>query len=203
MTNLFTDILDNPVIFGEQLKTLRNSLEYTLDFVSDEAGLSKSFLSQVETGKRGINVRDLKNLLSVYNYSLIKFFSETADAVDGKKYNPNENIQTEEHSILLDGSRQKGKYHLILKRPLQSNDELALVELFLPGGVEYPKDYLSFSSNLRGVVLDGELLIHFKDDELLIKKGEEFSFNAERSHIYRNHKKEDLVALLIMQYPYL
>ncbi len=202
MTNLFTDILDNPTVFGSQLKTLRNSYEYTLDFVSEETGISKPFLSQIETGKRGINVYDLKKLLAVYNYSVLRFFSESADAVKGKKFNPDANLQTEEHSILIDGSREEGKHHIILKRPVRSKEDIAILELVLPGGLEYPKDYISYDSLLRGVVIEGELLIHFKDDELLVKEGEEFTFNASKLHMFRNHKKENLKALLIMQHPY-
>ncbi len=202
MTNLFTDILDHPTIFGSQLKTLRNSYEFTLDFVASESGLSKAFICQVESGKRSINILDFKKLLSVYNYTVLRFFSESADAVEGKKFSPDAPVQSEEHSILIDGSRQEDKYSLILKRPISDENDLAILELFLPGELEYPKDYVSHDSIVRGVVLEGELLIHFKDDELLIKRGGDFLFNANRSHIFRNHKKEDLRALLIVQNPF-
>ncbi len=202
MTNLFTDILDHPQIFGKQLKTLRLSLEFTIEFVASETGLSKSFISLVESGKRNINLIDLQKLLRVYRYSVIRFFSDTADAVEGKKYNPERNVQTEEHSILIEGSRNPGKHHLILKRPVCNKEDLAILNLFLPAGVEYPKDYFSCDAVIRGVVLSGEMLVHFQDDEILIKEGEEFSFNGERQHVFRNHKKENLSALLIIQYPY-
>ncbi len=202
MTNLFTDIHEHPQIFGSQIKTLRTASEYTIEFVSKESGLSKAFISQIETGKRSINIHDLKRLLSVYNYSVMRFFSESADAVEGKKYDPNLSLQSNEYSILIDGSRTNGKHHLILKRPVRSKDDLAILELFLPGEVEYPKDYFSYDSTVRGVVISGELLIHFKDDELLAKEGEEFSFDANKYHIFRNHKKENLKVLLVMQHPY-
>lgn len=55
---------------GERIRTRRTELEWTQDVLAQKAGISKSFLSDVENGKRSIGAETLLDLARVLGLSL-------------------------------------------------------------------------------------------------------------------------------------
>lgn len=56
------------VISGEQVRQLRESRGLQQKFVADAAGLSKQQLSQIESGKRQIEVNEYVAIMTAMNY---------------------------------------------------------------------------------------------------------------------------------------
>ena len=55
---------------GERIKNRRNELGWTQDQLAQKAGISKSFLSDLENGKRSVSADNLLGIAGVLNLSL-------------------------------------------------------------------------------------------------------------------------------------
>jgi transcriptional regulator with XRE-family HTH domain len=64
---------------GERIKSRRLELEWTQDVLSQKAGISKGFLSDLENGKRGVNAETLLDIARVLGVSLDYLMKGTAD----------------------------------------------------------------------------------------------------------------------------
>ncbi len=65
---------------GERLRDLRQSRDLTLKQVSDETGLSLSFLSLIERDKVSISVDNLEHLARYYGIRLVNLFQDVQDS---------------------------------------------------------------------------------------------------------------------------
>lgn len=70
---------------GEQIKELRESRGWTQTSLSDKLGMSPSYVSNVEAGRRSLTLVTLKKFCEVFNVDISYFGIETDnfnDAVD-------------------------------------------------------------------------------------------------------------------------
>jgi transcriptional regulator with XRE-family HTH domain len=65
---------------GERLRELRQSRELTLKQVSEETGLSLSFLSLIERDKVSISVDNLEHLARYYGIRMVTLFQDVQDS---------------------------------------------------------------------------------------------------------------------------
>ncbi|HZU87343.1 MAG TPA: XRE family transcriptional regulator, partial [Anaerolineaceae bacterium] len=65
---------------GERLRDLRQSRDLTLKQVSDDTGLSLSFLSLIERDKVSISVDNLEHLARFYGIRLVNLFQDLQDS---------------------------------------------------------------------------------------------------------------------------
>jgi transcriptional regulator with XRE-family HTH domain len=205
------DILHNPHLLGESLKRLRLSRDVTVQQAADAARLSKSFVSLVESGKRNISFEDILRLVHALKMSLGWFVTLTRDSFTQSSLDaPLEAamtnvVQSRSEGLVLAGKRSYASPRLMLMRPLRHENDLQLLELFLPPSsqlTEEPITTLPASKNgkyeVRGVVQSGTLLIILDNDEYRAKTGDEFCFDGSLPHIYRNYTSEKLTATLII-----
>ncbi len=180
------DLITLPKELGANLRLLRTVHDKTLDEVAVASGLSKSFISLVESGNRRIKSSDLKRLLSVYQYSISWFLSKTHDTVEDFPFEPNVLVQTRKHSLLLEGSRREGSFSVVLLRPMRHANDIELLEITLPAETEMNDTFTTIVGEVRGVVVSGTLLIEMKDKEYVVREREEFCFDGQKPHIFRN-----------------
>lgn len=196
------DLIHQTDLLGENLRRLRLSKECTVEKLAQISGFSKSFISMVETGKRSIKPMDLRILVQPFGYSLGRFLSEAQDAdADYLNIEPQAIVQTKKHTILLDGSRQDGKYHLILLRPMRHKEDIEILDLFLPPQVQMTEENITVDAEIRGIVKRGKLLIMLKNDEFIVREGEECCFDGRIPHHFRNYTNADCSAILIISPP--
>ena len=119
-------------LIGKNLRMLRNIKEMTINRAAQHIGFSSGYLSHVENGKRKIKPNDLRNLLKLYGYSLGRFLSEISDSIEECNFDPESLIQKKDHGILLDGSRNNGKFSMLLLRPVMDENDIELIRLSLP-----------------------------------------------------------------------
>lgn len=183
------DLIYLPTVLGNNLRQLRIACDYTLDEISRRSGLSKSFLSMVESGKRSVKMPDLRKVLACYGYSLGRFLSEAHDSSNDEMptLEPERIVQTPDHAVLLDGSRQPDAYRLALLRPLRSERDIEVLELFLPPCSQMTENAITIDAEVRGIVRRGTLLIVLKGDEYKAREGEEFCYDGRIPHVLRNY----------------
>lgn len=62
-----------------KIKSLRLEKQLTLKELSEETGLSLSFLSQIERGASSLSITSLKKIADALHVSMIYFFSDTEE----------------------------------------------------------------------------------------------------------------------------
>lgn len=221
-----TDIIHNPKRLGENLKRLRVSSDRTLQQAADHTGLSKSFLSMLESGARSIQFQDLRRIVQYYGYSLGWFLTQTfeRDTSGGepllsttfsrkkpsrstRQTRQNESflpiISTDHDGILMMGTRTKGALRLVLQRPLRSMQDVEVLSLVLPKQSQLTEEEMTVETEVRGVVRQGTLLLVIEGDEYIAREGDEFCFDGSMPHVFRNYTSELTAATLIIHPPLL
>jgi len=175
-----------PEIVGENLRKLRISKGFTLEEAAGKSGLTKGFLSLVETGRRRINAKDLHSLLDGYGFTTALFFSR----LHGRDSEPDIIVQRAKTMLLLDGKSAAAATRVHLARPVsQLNDAEMTVVRLAPQSL-LTNDYITRSGMIRGYVILGLLLIEFQGDEAVARMGDEFCFDGSRPHLFRNYTDE-------------
>ncbi len=193
-----TDIIAIPALFGANLRKLRQIREMTIEKASKASGLSVSFISLIEAGKRSVRLEDLRRLLGTYRYSVSWFLSSIQDLVPGKPFDPSAFVQPLSASILLDGNRGSDSYCLLLLRPLRSELDSGVYYLQMPPKYDMTNGFMTINAEVRGVVVRGRMLVSFSDDEFTASAGEEFTFDGKKAHIFRNYSNETTASYLFL-----
>lgn len=175
-----------PDIIGENLRKLRISKGLTLEEAAGRSGLTKGFLSLVETGRRRINAKDLHSLLSGYGFTTAMFLSR----LDGRDSEPEIIIQRSKTMLLLDGKRSDTATHVHLTRPIGQASDAEMTVVYLAPQSLLTDDYITRPGQVRGYVIRGSLLIEFPGDEAVARAGDEFCFDGSRQHLFRNYTDE-------------
>lgn len=72
---------------GDRIKAIRGSLGWTQDKLAKEAGISKSFLSEIENGKANVSGENLLKIANALNASLDYLMKgDTAGAAERPKH---------------------------------------------------------------------------------------------------------------------
>jgi transcriptional regulator with XRE-family HTH domain len=66
---------DIRIAFGERLRKLRKGRGWTQDEMADILGLDRSYLADVERGKRNISILNLKVIADGFEVSMSQMFS--------------------------------------------------------------------------------------------------------------------------------
>jgi transcriptional regulator with XRE-family HTH domain len=66
---------DIRIAFGERLRKLRKGRGWTQDQMADILGLDRSYLADVERGKRNISILNLKVIADGFEISMSQMFS--------------------------------------------------------------------------------------------------------------------------------
>lgn len=68
--------MDINKLIGERLQAMRNDKGYSLRYVAERVGLSNVTISHYETGRNGIDLKNLKKLCVLYGVDMMKFLSD-------------------------------------------------------------------------------------------------------------------------------
>src|SRR3982751_4913581 len=94
-------IIHQPRYLGENLKRLRRSRDYTVERLAAAVGLSKGYLSMIETGKRSPHWTVVMRIVHALGETLCGFFT-SAESIPP----PEDGIRTRrEDLILIEGDR--------------------------------------------------------------------------------------------------
>jgi transcriptional regulator with XRE-family HTH domain len=204
------DVLRSPSELGRHLKQLRVAHDRTVQSVAEQSGLSKSFVSMVESGARAVKFRDLRQILACYEYSIAWFLTQIADG-DGDKqgnasffHHAHAIVQPRNQTLVLCGNEGK-EPSLRLLRLLRHKSDAELLELTLPPRSQFGDVPMTVEAEIRGVVQHGTLLLvigqQMKHDEHIVRTGDEFCFDGSEPHIFRNYTNETTITTLVITPP--
>ena len=162
---------------GERMRSQRRALGYSLQQVSERAGISVGHLSQIERALSSPSVRELAQIASVLGTGIgdLLDLGEARQAGDAIVTRPAQRGITPFGEALL---KQR------LTPPGASGVSMFLV-ILEPGGMSGTEAYTHGGCD-AGLVLQGRLLLVVDGREHLLDEGDSFHFPGGRPHRFAN-----------------
>lgn len=140
--------------------------------MADRAGLSESFLSQVERGVASPSIASLQRIAQALGVTVADLFE-----ADGARSQPRVIRRNRRPSLAL-GTR--GRKFLLTPRPLE-NLEVFIGELE-PGGATAESPYMHGDSEELVVVLAGEVELQLEDRIFTLEAGDSIDYRSSTPH---------------------
>jgi len=163
-----------PSDLGDALRSRRNELGLTMQYVADLAGLSVGFISQVERGLTSPSLASLASLAEVLNTEITSFLKppptsgQTTHKVNRLAYSVSGADVSYER---LSTSFPDSKLHsVIVHEP--------------PGHRIEP---MSHRGEEMFYIIDGEITVEIEGEAEVLRKGDSIHFDSRRVHSIWNH----------------
>ena len=186
---------------GETIRSRRIARKMSLAQVAEQAGVSTSFVSQVERGVANPTLSTLKSLVEALGSSVGSLLedSEWAEADGGKRGESND------ITVLRAGQRRRIVYpgssiaNELLSPSLQRKMEIIWVEA-APGAGSggHPHKH---EGEECGIVISGEMSFKVGDTECVLGPRDAIYFSSHIPHQWENLGTEDVVAIWIITPP--
>ena len=189
MPSSATDV-QNDVDVGERLRVIRLARRCTLREVAERAGLSESFLSQVERGRASASIASLRRIADGLGVSIADLFQPSGPAQPRV-------LRREERPTLAFGVL--GRKMLLTPRPLH-HLEVFVGELD-PGGSTGTEQYAHGDSEELFVVLGGSVRLELGDDVHELEPGDSIGYWSSTPHRISNSGDELAEVMWIISPP--
>jgi Uncharacterized conserved protein, contains double-stranded beta-helix domain len=163
---------------AEKIATLRKQKGYTLKELSDRAGLSISFLSQIENGSSSLAITSLKKIADALGVPIIFFFAS------------NEN-----HTFHVTAAEQKefqiagtGNQYVRLSGSF-SDRSMEALKIMMPPGSNMGQKF-SYVGEEFVYVMEGALQIELEGKLYMVKAGESIHYPSTIPHVWTNPEAE-------------
>lgn len=194
-------IIQHPRYLGENLKRLRRSREWTVERLAQEAGVSKGYLSMIETGKRSPHWTVVMRIIHALGETLCNFFTYAESLLP-----PEDGIRSPRESlILIEGERpnERGQiawppaeqYTHILT-PYHEGITSEVVELYLPPHSEWTPEPITFRGDVVCWGIQGRVLLELGSSEYVMHERECLHYSATIPHTLRNYTDNPSRAVL-------
>lgn len=178
------------VNIGERLRAMRHLRRLTLKQVADRAGLSESFLSQVERAQTSTSIASLQKIAAVMNIRLSDLFEQEGERRPRV-------LHREARPVLSYG--KLGRKFLLTPRPLD-NLEVFVCE-FQAGGSTGDEPYTHGDSEELLIVLSGEIHLQLGAELHALKAGDSIDYRSSVPHRVVNVGAEVASTLFIISPP--
>ncbi len=181
---------------GRKLKQLRMRKKIGLVDLGKHTGLSASMLSQLENGKLIPTLPTLARIAMVFDVGLDHFFA------DRKRRSLFSVVRAAERMRFPDraDSPDPAWFFECLAFSTQEKSLQAYLTEFEPRLPEAVTDHVHEGAEFI-FVLQGELGIHFADEETILNTGDSVYFDASQPHGYRSSSSERAKAIVITTPP--
>jgi transcriptional regulator with XRE-family HTH domain len=175
---------------GERLRTIRQLRRRTLKEVADRAGLSESFLSQVERGRTSVSIASLQRIAGALGVEVSEVF-----AYDG----------AERPRILRRDARPSvtwaavGRNALLTPKPFHSVEVVAAD--IDPGGSTGDEPYAHGDSEEVFFVVSGEIELQLGSELFELSEGDSAQYRSSTPHRMRNRGDVPAEVLFIISPP--
>ncbi|WP_293983306.1 helix-turn-helix domain-containing protein [uncultured Clostridium sp.] len=161
------------------LKKIRKSKKMSLDAVSEQTGVSKSMLGQIERGESNPTVAILGKIVSGLRVSfndLVCIPKEEVYIIKKESFEPSKE-STNQYSVYSYFPYEEDR-----------NFEIYMIEIE-PGGV-----YVSGSHGEKTCeyinIIEGRLTLEIDGERYTVEKGDAMRFNTDKDHVYKNEGSE-------------
>jgi len=165
----------NDVDVGERLRVIRSRRRLTLREVAERAGLSESFLSQVERGRASASVASLRRIADALGIGISDLFHPVGPA--GARVLRRDDRPTLAFGIL-------GRKMMLTPKPLHE------LEVFVgeldPGGSTGAEQYAHGDSEELFVVLRGTVRLELGDEQFELETGDSIDYRSAIPHRIAN-----------------
>lgn len=194
-------IIHQPRYLGENLKRVRRLRDWTVERLATEAGVSKAYLSMIETGKRSPHWSLIMKILHPLGETLCSFFTSAESIAP-----PEDGVHSgRESRIVVEGDppNEKGQFvwppertytHILTS--YHPGIESEVVEIYLPPHTEWAPAPVSFGGRVVCWGAQGRLLLVLDATEYVMHEGECLHYTASTPHTLRNYTDYATRALL-------
>jgi transcriptional regulator with XRE-family HTH domain len=161
---------------GERLRAIRTLRRVTLKTVADRAGLSESFLSQVERGRSNASVASLKRIAAALGVSVADLFEP-----NGEPSRPRV-LRREGRPALAFGTL--GRKYMLTPRPLEHLQ--VIVGELDAGGSTGDEPYTHGDSEELLVVLEGVVHLQLGTEIYELRTGDSIDYRSSTPHRLTN-----------------
>lgn len=183
-------VVESEIDVGERLRDLRRLRRATLRTIADRAGVSESFLSQVERGRASASIASLRRIAGALGVTVADLFEP------GGPPQPRV-LKRAERPTLAFGVL--GRKHLLTPRPLQ-HLEVFVGELD-PGGTTGSEPYAHGDSEELFVVLSGHVQLELGGDVHALETGDSIDYRSSTPHRVNNTGEERAEVMWIISPP--
>ena len=169
------------------LKRIRKSKNLSLDMVSEQTGVSKSMLGQIERGESNPTVSTIGKIVEGLKIPFEQLI-----------YNKNETIAIPTMDQAPTYRQQKGKYSIHILLPFEAGRNIEIYQADMETGAQmdspshgaYTWEYLT--------VLQGEVELLLGGELFRIHENASFYFACDKEHSYRNvGEKKAILSMII------
>lgn len=199
-------LFQSPQRLGRMLRTLRKTQNLTVEKLAETVGLSKGYISLVESGKRTPHWGTVFRIVHALDETLCRFLTEAMETAP-----PEEKIRSGlEHLIVVTGSgpdewgyvpdADTDGYTWILT-PYHSEAHSTAIRFRLPPHSSWTSDPISYPARATAFGMDGRMLLEMGEtarNEFVLASGNTTQFNAERPHRFRNFTDHPAECLLVV-----
>ena len=179
------------IAVGERLRAIRHLRRCTLKTVAVRAGLSESFLSQVERGRASASIASLQRIAAALGVSVADLFEP-----NGARPLPRV-LRREGRPMLAFGNL--GRKFLLTPRPLE-HLEVVVGELD-PGGSTGDEPYTHGDSEELFVVLSGTVHLQLGTEIHELQRGDSIGYRSSTPHRATNPGDEVAEVMWIISPP--
>lgn len=177
------------ITIGNKLKVLREDARLSLRDLGERAGLSASFLSQLELGQVSPSIASLENIASILNVNITYFFDAPArpDSVVMRKDERKKIFSQTSKAVIQPLAHELSKkkiepFMLTLDSRGESGEHL----------------YSSHHGEEFGIVTMGRVKFILEDKEYILEDGDSVYFNSKKPHKWKNVGRKKAVIILVI-----
>ena len=185
-------IIHQPKYLGENLRRLRQSRDWTLERLGKAAGVTKGYVSLVESGKRTPHWATLMRMIHSLGVTLCWFFTR-AESLQM----PEDGIRSRRADrIVVAGPplNEKGHHATLssepythILTPFHDRLQTEVVEVFLPPHTEWNPEPISFGGMVTAYGMKGRMLLQINSTEYILHEGEVLHYDGQCPHQLRNY----------------
>jgi transcriptional regulator with XRE-family HTH domain len=175
---------------GQRLRTVRQRKRHTLKMVADRAGISQSFLSQVERGRAATSIATLKRIAAALEISMGELF-------EPDMFTRPRVLKVADRPSLAFGTL--GRKFLLTSRTMQHLEVFA-GEL-LPGGSTGDAPYAHGDSEEVFLVTAGRVVLEVGESRLPLGEGDCVEYHSSQPHRVTNPHEDVAEVLWIISPP--
>jgi transcriptional regulator with XRE-family HTH domain len=156
----------------------------TLEVLAQRAGVSASFLSQVERGRSGASLNSLQRIAHALEVSISDLFE--LDTSDRTRV-----LRADERPVLSFGSLRK---YLLTPRPLEHLE--VMIGVFEPGSATGDEPYTHGDSEEMCFVVSGHVEAQIGTQLHEMRTGDSIDYRSSTPHFFRNPSATDTAEVL-------
>jgi len=174
---------------ARNLKKIRQIRGLSLDIVSEQTGVSKSILAQIERGEANPTIGTIERILSGLRISINELSDDSSvvsKVVKGKTLQP---LKT-----------KKDAYKIFNYFPFEENRNFEIYWIYINPGKEYKTGGHGLSTEEYIMVYEGEIIILENEESITLEEGDALRLSTEQEHTYVNVGSKESKLILVFSW---